>query len=56
MASNPVGGHTIVLAFAERQLTAILLLTMKAGLITTINVLADPERIGSLGSQLKEVP
>jgi RNA polymerase sigma-70 factor (ECF subfamily) len=56
MASNPVGGHTIVLAFAERQLSAILLLTMKAGLITTINVLADPERIGLLGSQLKEVP
>jgi hypothetical protein len=56
MASNPVGGHAIVLAFAERQLTAILLLTMKAGVITTINVLADPERIGSLGSQLKEVP
>jgi len=56
MASNPVGGHTIVLAFVERQLTAILLLTMKAGMITTINVLADPERIGLLGSQLKEVP
>jgi hypothetical protein len=45
-----------MLAFAERQLSAILLLTTKAGVITTINVLADPERIGSLGSQLKEVP
>jgi hypothetical protein len=44
-----------VVAFADRQLTAILLLTMKAWLITTINVLADPERIGSLASQLKEV-
>jgi RNA polymerase sigma-70 factor (ECF subfamily) len=52
LACNPVGGHTIVLAFAGRALQAIMLITLDGGLIKAINVLGDPARIGNLNAQL----
>jgi RNA polymerase sigma-70 factor (ECF subfamily) len=49
---NPMGGPTIVLAFKDRRLWAVVMLTVENGLITELDGLADPEKIGFLGSQL----
>jgi RNA polymerase sigma-70 factor (ECF subfamily) len=52
MVSNPVGAHTIVLAFVDQKLYAIALLTIEAGHIRRIHVLADPARLTELDAEL----
>jgi RNA polymerase sigma-70 factor (ECF subfamily) len=52
MVSNPIGGHTIVLAFSGQRLLALVLLTIENGLVRQIHVLADPEKLVALDSQL----
>ena len=49
---SPMGGPTIVLAFKDRRLWAVMMLTVENGLITELDGLADPEKVGFLGSQL----
>jgi RNA polymerase sigma-70 factor, ECF subfamily len=52
MVSSPVGGHTIVLAFSGQKLIAIILLTVEARLVRSIDVLADPQKLAVLNAQL----
>ena len=52
MVSNPVGGHTIVLAFTAQRLYALVLLTVDNGVVRQIHVLADQEKLAALDSQL----
>ncbi len=52
MVSNPVGGHTIVLAFTAQRLFALVLLTVDNGVVRQIHVLADQEKLAALDSQL----
>jgi RNA polymerase sigma-70 factor (ECF subfamily) len=56
MVSNPVGAHTIVLAFADQKLYAIALLTIEARLVRQIHVLADPARLAELDAELLAGP
>jgi len=52
LVSNPLGGHTVVLAFVEQRLYAVILLSLKADLIKKIHVIADPQKLEFLGKQL----
>jgi len=52
MVSNPIGGRTIVLAFVERELVAIIWLAVENARIETIRVLADPKKMYFLATQL----
>ena len=52
LVSNPVGGHAVVLAFVEQQLYAVILLTVENTLVKRLHVIADPNKILFLGSQL----
>jgi hypothetical protein len=52
MVSNPVGPHTIVLVFTDQQLYAIVLLTVEAGLVRRLHVLADPAKLAELDADL----
>ena len=49
---SPIGDRTIVLAFTGRRLWALFTMTIVNGLITELDGLADPEKIGFLGAQL----
>ena len=52
LVSNPLGGQTVVLAFVEQRLYAVILLNLRADLIEKIHVIADPEKLGFLSDQL----
>jgi RNA polymerase sigma-70 factor (ECF subfamily) len=52
LVSNPVGGESIVLAFVDRKLSAIILLTSENDLVKEIHALADPVKIAFLDTQL----
>jgi RNA polymerase sigma-70 factor (ECF subfamily) len=52
LVSNPLGGHSVVLAFVEQQLYAVILLRLRADLIQEIHVIADPKKLGFLSKQL----
>jgi len=49
---NPMGDRTIVLAFTGRRLWAVFTMTVVNGLVTELDGLADPDKIGLLGAQL----
>ena len=48
---SPMGDPTIVLAFKDRRLWAVMMVTVENGLVTELDGLADPEKIGFLGAQ-----
>jgi RNA polymerase sigma-70 factor, ECF subfamily len=52
LVSHPVGGQPAVLGFRDRELTAVLVLTVDAELIQSVQVIGDPRRLGFLRSQL----
>jgi RNA polymerase sigma-70 factor, ECF subfamily len=52
LVSNPIGDRTMVLAFVDQRLYAVILLTHKDGLITKLHTIADPNKISFLGDQL----
>lgn len=56
LVSQPVGSQPALLAFVDRQLAAILILTMGAEKITKIHVIADAGKIAFLRTQLSESP
>ncbi|HEY7916465.1 MAG TPA: RNA polymerase sigma factor SigI [Acidimicrobiales bacterium] len=52
LVSSPVREESIVLAFIDRKLYALILLTPENDLLKEIHVLADPVKIGFLDAQL----
>ncbi len=52
LVSNPIGNRAVVLAFVDHGLQAVISLSIETGLIKKIHVIADPEKIGFLSSQL----
>jgi RNA polymerase sigma-70 factor (ECF subfamily) len=52
LVSNPVAGPAVVLAFAGQRLSAVILLTIDDERVSSIHVIADPAKVGFLGSQL----
>jgi hypothetical protein len=52
LVSNPLKGRTVVLAFVNRQLSAVMLLDLQHELIQEIDVIADPRTIEFLSEQL----
>jgi RNA polymerase sigma-70 factor (ECF subfamily) len=56
LVSQFVGAQPAALAFVDRELAAILILTMGADKITKIHVVADPAKIDFLRSQLSSRP
>jgi RNA polymerase sigma-70 factor (ECF subfamily) len=49
---SPMGDDTTVLAFTGRRLWAVFTMTVANGLVTELDGLADPEKIGFLSAQL----
>jgi len=52
LVSNPLVGRSVVLAFVEQRLYAVILLDLNDKLIRKIHVIADPEKLEFLGDQL----
>jgi RNA polymerase sigma-70 factor, ECF subfamily len=52
MVSYTIGGHPVVLAFVERSLWAVILLTVEHKLVKRIHVIADPVKVASFNDQL----
>ena len=52
LVSNPLGGRSIVLAFVEQRLYAVILLDFEGELINQIHVIADPAKMFFLSDQL----
>jgi RNA polymerase sigma-70 factor (ECF subfamily) len=52
LVSQPSGEDTTILAFLDRQLTAVFLLTFGDGRITKIHGMADPSKLAFLQDQL----
>jgi RNA polymerase sigma-70 factor (ECF subfamily) len=52
LVSHPVGGQPAVLGFAGRELTGVLVFTMRGEVIQAVHVIGDPRKLGYLSSQL----
>jgi len=52
LVSQPVGGRPAVLAFADRELAMVFVLTFDGKRITEIHGIADPAKVGFLRDQL----
>lgn len=52
LVSYPVNGQPAVLAFVDRQLKAVLVFTLRADLIISVHVIADPRKLTFLRTQL----
>jgi RNA polymerase sigma-70 factor (ECF subfamily) len=52
LVSFSVGGQPALLGFHGRQLSAILVLTMRGEIIQAVHVIGDPRKLGFLSSQL----
>jgi RNA polymerase sigma-70 factor (ECF subfamily) len=52
LVSNPLVGHSVVLAFVEQRLYAVILLGLRGDLIEEIHVIADPKKLSFLSKQL----
>jgi RNA polymerase sigma-70 factor (ECF subfamily) len=52
LVSHPAGGQPAVLAFTRRELTGVLVFTMRGELIQAIHVIGDPRKLNFLSSQL----
>ena len=55
LVSNPIGGRTVVLAFVESQLAAVVHLTVQGQIVKKIHVVADPNSLGFLGTRIPPV-
>ncbi|HEY6623717.1 MAG TPA: RNA polymerase sigma factor SigI [Acidimicrobiales bacterium] len=55
LVSNPIGGQTVVLAFVESQLAAVVHLTVQGQTVKKIHVVADPNSLGFLGTRIPPV-
>jgi RNA polymerase sigma-70 factor (ECF subfamily) len=53
LVSNPVAGGGVILAFVDRALSGVIMLTIDDDRITEIHVLADPEKMAILNSELQ---
>src|SRR5512146_2015301 len=49
---HPVGGQPAVLGFTGRELTGVLVFTMRGEVIQGVHVIGDPRKLGYLSSQL----
>jgi hypothetical protein len=52
LVSNPLGGRSVVLAFVERRVYAVILLDLTEDRISEIHVIAGQEKLGFLTDQL----
>jgi RNA polymerase sigma-70 factor (ECF subfamily) len=52
LVSQPVGGQTALLAFIDRELAGIILLTVDDGRVRKVHVVAEPTKLGLVRSQL----
>jgi RNA polymerase sigma-70 factor (ECF subfamily) len=52
LVSHPVGGQPAVLGFYRRELSGVLVFTMRAETIQAVHVIADPAKLGFLNAQL----
>jgi RNA polymerase sigma-70 factor, ECF subfamily len=52
LVSQPVAGQPAVLGFFSRQLSGVLVFTMRGGLIQAVHVIADPRKLSSLGQAM----
>ena len=52
LVSHPVNGQPAVLAFVNRRLEAVLVLTLRGDLISSVHVIADPRKLSYLRTQL----
>jgi len=52
LVSHPVGAQPAVLGFTGRELTGVLVFTMRGEMIQAIHVIADPAKLGFLSTQL----
>ena len=52
LVSHPVGGQPAVLGFTGRELTGVLVFTMRGEMIQAVHVIADPAKLGFLRIQL----
>jgi RNA polymerase sigma-70 factor (ECF subfamily) len=53
LVSNPVGGGGVILAFVDRALWAVILLTVVDAQVGEVHVIADPQKIGFINAQLQ---
>lgn len=52
LVSHPVGGQPALLGFYGRELSGVLVFTMRGETIQTVHVIADPAKLGFLSFQL----
>jgi RNA polymerase sigma-70 factor (ECF subfamily) len=52
LVTHPVAGQPALLGFTGRELSGVLVFTMRDGLIQAVHVIGDPRKLGFLGSQL----
>jgi len=52
LVSHPVAGQPALLGFYDRQLTGVLVFTMRGEKIQTVHVIADPAKLAFLNAQL----
>ena len=52
LVSHPIGGQPALLGFFGRELAGVLVFSMNGELIQSIQVIADPRKLGFLSSQL----
>jgi len=52
LVSHPVGGQPAVLGFTGRELTGVLVFTLRGEVIQAVHVIGDPRKLSFLSSQL----
>jgi len=52
LVSQPINGQPAVLAFVNRRLEAVLVLTVRGDLISSVHVIGDPRKLSFLRTQL----
>jgi RNA polymerase sigma-70 factor, ECF subfamily len=52
LVTHPVAGQPALLGFTGRELSGVLVFTMRDGLIQAVHVIGDPRKLGFLSSQL----
>ena len=52
LVSQPVAGQPAALGFSGRELSGVLVFTVRGELIQAVHVIADPRTLSSLGSAM----
>jgi RNA polymerase sigma-70 factor (ECF subfamily) len=52
LVTHPVAGQPALLGFTGRELSGVLVLTMRDGLVQAVHVIGDPDKLGFLRAQL----